>query len=73
MRAARHGGDFVDSYRREWVHFLAVARGEEEPGCTLEDGRRSLAVLLAVLQAAEEGRTVPVAPTPAALPPEART
>jgi myo-inositol 2-dehydrogenase / D-chiro-inositol 1-dehydrogenase len=72
VRSARRGGDFVDSYRLEWGHFLATVRGEAEPECTLEDGRRALAVMTAVLQGAEEGRAVRVESAPVAPAPEAR-
>ncbi len=39
-------------------HFAAVIRGEETPRITGEDGTRTLAVTLAVRDAAESGRTV---------------
>jgi myo-inositol 2-dehydrogenase / D-chiro-inositol 1-dehydrogenase len=55
---ARAGGLFVASYRDEWRHFLAVCRGEAEPECTAEDGRRSLALLLGAAEAASTGRVV---------------
>jgi myo-inositol 2-dehydrogenase/D-chiro-inositol 1-dehydrogenase len=66
-REARAGGLFVASYREEWRHFLAVCRGEAEPECTPEDGRRSLAVLLAAAESASSGRTVALDEAPRGL------
>lgn len=66
-REARAGGLFIGSYREEWRHFLAVCRGEVEPECTPEDGRRSLALLLAAAEAASTGRTVSLNEAPVAL------
>lgn len=45
---------FVEELR----HFLACARGEEVPICTLKDGARSVAIAEAVFRAAREGRVV---------------
>jgi myo-inositol 2-dehydrogenase / D-chiro-inositol 1-dehydrogenase len=64
---ARAGGLFVASYRDEWRHFLAVCRGEVEPECTAEDGRRSLALLLAAAESASCGRSVALDEAPARL------
>lgn len=44
----------------EMKHFLAVARGEEQPRCTLEDGVRALEIALAIRQSAESGERVVV-------------
>lgn len=39
-------------------HFLAVARGEAEPRCTLRDGIRALELALGALESAREGRLI---------------
>jgi predicted dehydrogenase len=67
LGAARGGGDFALSYARAWSAIRsAIASGGPMPA-TLDDGRRSLAVVLAALRsAAEGGVTVPV-PAPASL------
>jgi predicted dehydrogenase len=44
-----------DLFLREMRHFLAVARGEEEPACTLDDGIRALRLALAARQSSEAG------------------
>ncbi|MEK6588364.1 MAG: Gfo/Idh/MocA family oxidoreductase [Chloroflexota bacterium] len=44
----------------EMKHFLAVARAEEQPRCTLEDGVRALEIALAIRQSAESGERVVV-------------
>lgn len=55
LRAARTGGDYVDSYRRHWETFLAAVRGEQEPICTLEDGREALKLVLAARESFRTG------------------
>ncbi len=45
---------FLDQMR----HFIAVARGEAEPACTLEDGVRALQMALAAKQSEEQGKTI---------------
>lgn len=47
---------FLDEMR----HFLAVARRESEPACTLEDGLAALRLSLAALRSAAEGRLIPL-------------
>ncbi len=47
-----------DMFRAQMEHFLAVARGEVEPDCTLDDGIRALELALAALQAATSERLV---------------
>ncbi len=49
MKATRLGGDYLDSYRRHWLCFLAAISGGESPA-TLEDGRESLRVALAAME-----------------------
>jgi predicted dehydrogenase len=45
---------FLDEMR----HFLAVARGEEAPSCTLADGERVLRLALAALESSRTGKAV---------------
>ena len=45
---------FLDQMR----HFIAVARGEAEPACTLDDGVRALQMALAAKQSAAQGKTI---------------
>ncbi len=45
---------FIEELR----HFLALARGETEAVCNLEDGRRALELSLAVLESGASGRLV---------------
>ncbi len=47
------GFDRNQLFMAEMRHFLAVARGEARPLCTLEDGRRALELALAALKSAE--------------------
>lgn len=56
----RHGGEWALSYREEWRHFLACLQNGRPPACTLEDGRRALAVALAAMESASTGRSVTV-------------
>jgi predicted dehydrogenase len=54
------GGDYLDSYKQVWRHFCRIVRTGEAPGCTLEDGRRALAIALAAAESAERGAPVAV-------------
>ena len=45
-----------DMFLEEMRHFLAVVRSEADPTCSLEDGIRSLAVLLSARELAEASR-----------------
>ncbi len=40
-------------FRAQMTHFLAVARGQEEPRCTLEDGIRALELALTALESGQ--------------------
>ena len=53
-------GDFSSSYREQWRHFAEAVRGDADPACGLEDGRRALEIALAAAHSAEEGRPVEV-------------
>ncbi len=56
----RHGGEWLLSYREEWRHFLASLRQGSPAGCSLNDGRRALAVAMAAMESASTGRSVKV-------------
>jgi predicted dehydrogenase len=45
---------FLDEMR----HFIQVARGEADPLCTLEDGKRALELALAAQRSAREGKLI---------------
>jgi 1,5-anhydro-D-fructose reductase (1,5-anhydro-D-mannitol-forming) len=53
--------DHENLYERSVRCFNAAIRGEGEPAATGADGVQSLAVAIAVREAAETGQTVPVA------------
>jgi 1,5-anhydro-D-fructose reductase (1,5-anhydro-D-mannitol-forming) len=53
-------GEFEDLYVRSVRLFESAARGEGQPAATARDGVWSLAVALAVSEAASTGQTVPV-------------
>jgi myo-inositol 2-dehydrogenase/D-chiro-inositol 1-dehydrogenase/scyllo-inositol 2-dehydrogenase (NAD+) len=52
---------FADAYRAEDTHLVAVARGEEEPWATAEDGLRALEAVTAANLSMAEQRRVAVA------------
>lgn len=49
---------FADAYRTEDQHFVHVARGDEEPHCTVEDGLRAFEAVVAANRSMSEGGTV---------------
>ncbi|MFD0916081.1 inositol 2-dehydrogenase [Pseudahrensia aquimaris] len=51
---------YQESYRNEWAHFVRVLKGEEQPICTIEDGRLALVLAEAAYKSLAEGRTVDV-------------
>ena len=51
-----------DMFLDEMRHFLAVARGEEAPSCTLADGERVLRLALAALESSLTGRAISTDP-----------
>jgi myo-inositol 2-dehydrogenase/D-chiro-inositol 1-dehydrogenase len=61
------GGDFILSYRAEWRHFIDCIQRDAQPECALEDGRRALQVVLAVIESASLGEPVRVAQAPRAI------
>lgn len=48
LRSSRHGGAYRESYSRQWLRFLATARGERPAACTLEDARAAIRTLCSV-------------------------
>jgi myo-inositol 2-dehydrogenase/D-chiro-inositol 1-dehydrogenase len=64
LREMSRGGDYMDSYRAHWGHFLEVVRGRTPPGATLEDGRRALEVVLAAAESASTGQPVAIGKAP---------
>ena len=52
------GGEYMDSYRREWQHFIEAIQNDKPVGCTLEDGRRALQIALSAVESASSGRSV---------------
>jgi myo-inositol 2-dehydrogenase / D-chiro-inositol 1-dehydrogenase len=63
LSAIRYGGDFVDSYRAEWRHFIDAIRNETPTESTLEDGRSALEAALAVVASISTGRAVKISAT----------
>ncbi len=45
-------------FLNEMKHFLEVAKGNEEPICTLEDGIRALKIALAVEESSKQGKVI---------------
>ena len=50
-----------DGFERNWLfldemrHFIAVAKGEAQPLCTLEDGRKALEIAVRALESGQDG------------------
>jgi myo-inositol 2-dehydrogenase / D-chiro-inositol 1-dehydrogenase len=53
-------GDYGDSYRGQWQHFVDAIGSNAPAECTLEDGRAALRVVLAATESARLGRPVMV-------------
>jgi predicted dehydrogenase len=64
----RRGGDFRETYRRQWLAMLDAirrdARVDSVGGATVHDGREALRVVLAAGASANAGRPVTVADAP---------
>lgn len=60
LTTRRHGGTFLEAYRTEWQHFAAQAVRGVPAGCTFDDGRRALELVLAALDSIRSGRPVNV-------------
>ena len=58
VRAAPAGGIFLESFREQWRCFLDCIRCDRAVYPNLIDGRQSLAIALAVVRAADTGRTI---------------
>jgi predicted dehydrogenase len=55
VRALRHGGDFLESFRELWKHLLASIHNDLSPGPDLQAGLDSLSVAVAVSNATHVG------------------
>ena len=60
----RTGSDYLASYRTEWLHFRDAIRAGAQVECTLEDGRRSLEIVLAAAKSAACGAPVRISDAP---------
>jgi len=60
----RRGGDYMLSYREEWVHFVDLISGRVTNRCTLENGRHAVRVALAAVESVRSGRPVRLADGP---------
>ncbi len=49
---------FGEAYRAEDAHFVAAARGDEEPRTSIEDGMRALEGVVAINRSLSDGQTV---------------
>lgn len=61
FRVARLGGDYLLSYREEWLRFAQAVRGEGAPAATVADGFHALKVLHAAVESSHSGKLTPVA------------
>lgn len=60
-------GDYGDSYRGEWQHFVDCVRENRRPSCTMADGREAMRVCLAAAASASSGKAVRVSEAPSSL------
>lgn len=60
----RRGGDFLDTYRREWIAFGSAIRDGTPLAATVEDGVAALRVVLAATASASSERPVAVSEAP---------
>jgi predicted dehydrogenase len=60
----RRGGDFLETYRREWLAFIDVIRRDRPVAATVADGLAALRVVLAATASASAGRPVAVSDAP---------
>ena len=68
----RSGSDYMASYKAEWMHFRDTINTNSDVGCTFDDGRRSLEVVLAAAQSANSGMPVRINDAPRQLVPAKR-
>jgi myo-inositol 2-dehydrogenase/D-chiro-inositol 1-dehydrogenase len=61
LRKILQGGEFMSAYRDMWRHFADAIRNDAPVGCSLEDARCTLQVLLAVVESTSRGVPVEVA------------
>jgi myo-inositol 2-dehydrogenase / D-chiro-inositol 1-dehydrogenase len=54
------GGDYLDSYRSQWCHFVHSIQNDAPVECTLEDGRQALQAALASVESASRQQPVTV-------------
>jgi predicted dehydrogenase len=54
----RYGGDYTESFRAMWIHFIQAIRNNSPVSCTLIDGQRALEITLAAVRSAETGQPV---------------
>jgi myo-inositol 2-dehydrogenase/D-chiro-inositol 1-dehydrogenase len=69
LSSMRTGSDYFDSYKAEWVGFRDLICDRTSIGATLDDGRRSLEVVLAAAQSINSREAVKIADAPRELPP----
>lgn len=50
-------GDYVATYRQEWMHFAECLQKNTQPLCTLEDGHQALKVLLQAIESCSAEET----------------
>jgi predicted dehydrogenase len=54
----RRGGDFRDSFRVLWEHFVDCVCTDRQPECSLLDGQRAVQIAIAASQSARTGHSV---------------
>ena len=54
----RYGGDYTESFRAMWSHFLQAIQTGSPVSCTLDDGQRALEIMLAAIASADSGQPV---------------
>ena len=64
LAGMRSGSDYMASYRGEWIHFRDAILTGAPVECTLEDGHRSLEVVLAAAKSATCGAPVRISDAP---------
>ena len=67
ISSIHRGGEHHASFREEWRQFCQVVRGEAEPKCTLDDGRKAVQVVLAAAESDRVGRPVNILETAASV------
>lgn len=58
LRVLRRGGDFQDSFRGLWQHFVDCICEDRQPECTLADGKRAVEMATAAVSSARSNRPV---------------